>query len=194
MFVLHFPGPKVGLIRNGTQKVFIDMQGKRKTNFEAGSSSESKVKGEISSNNKDTMAWRSTQEKPQLVIINRENSAFSKHRHTSLDGETNNSVNMKSPNLKRSNTLKEAKKRRIVVSSDGDSDDLDFGGGENRSESKKHRLSTDTPTNSEQDLAGGNEKGDYSASVDNGVAIATKSSTSSRDVLFVSDSDDDFMM
>lgn len=176
------------------------MQGKRQTNIEAGSSSVSKVKRQLSSNSKDTKA-SSKQEKPQLVIINRENSAFTKHRHTSPDDESKNSVSMKSPNLKRSNTLNEAKKRRIVVSSDGESDDLDFGGGETSSASKKHRLSSDTPTKGgdsrrcQQHLEEGNEKGVSSASVDNGITIATKSSTkASRAVLIVSDSDDDFVM
>ncbi|XP_053385298.1 ATP-dependent DNA helicase Q1-like [Mercenaria mercenaria] len=135
------PGPKAGLIRNGTQKVFLDMKGNR--NSEGPPSSVSNVKGQESSQSSSVKVKdaKVSQEKPKLVVINRENSVFTKHKHAAPESEGENGSDKvkEKTKLGKAKSVKEVKKRRIVISSDSDSDDLDFGGGDGKLTTKKFK-------------------------------------------------------
>ena len=190
MYIVMFvPGPKAGLIRNGAQKVFIEMRGKRIS--DSVSPLATKVKGQLShdSSSSKVKDTKITQDKPKLVIVNRENSVFTKQKHGLVDSESSGDNVKEKTKLNKVNTLKQVKKRKIVISSDSETEDLDFGNGESNSMLKKFKSSAKG-----DDSAKNVNLGNRDQMCSNGIVMATSSTNSaSSAVLIDSDSDDELL-
>lgn len=128
-------GPKANSIRNGVEKVYLDVQSTKKLADSTGQNSAGRddAKGSNSVVGKDLKGCSSGNKpstsrqdsRPKVVIVNKETSAFADKSFSSFEKDKvkNDRVAMGDGLI---NSAEKGKRKKYVVSSDNDSD-LDFG-------------------------------------------------------------------
>lgn len=128
-------GPKANLIRNGVEKVYLDVQSTKTLADSKGQNSAARddAKGSKSVVGKDLKGCSSGNKpstskqdsRPKVVIVNKETSVFSDKSFSSFEVDNVNKDRM-AVGDGLINSAEKGKRKKYVVSSDSDSD-LDFG-------------------------------------------------------------------